>query len=164
VAVITRVEDVALLRIPVRKEKEIVMDQVMEVVMMDIKDVKGIFNVEAIIAGNLVYTSTKKMIAVKSPQPTPKHLNLKLTSLEHPWNQKKVKDAGGAILSQADIVALQRTHVMKVKETVMVLMMVANMMVMQDVRGPLFVVQTTVKSLVHIITRKMIAVRVLFPL
>ena len=67
-------------------------------------------------------------------------------------------------MSQADIVALQRTHVMKVKETVMVLMMVANMMVMQDVKGPLFVVQTTVKSLVHIITRKMIAVRVLFPL
>ena len=91
VAVITRVEDVALLRILVRKEKEIVMDQVMEVVMMDIKDVKGIFNVEATIAGNLVSTSTKKMIVAKSPQPTPKHLNPKFTSLEHPWNQKKVR-------------------------------------------------------------------------
>jgi hypothetical protein len=62
--------DVALLRILVMKEKVIVMDQVMEVVMMGTRDVKEIFNVEAIIVESLVSTSMKKMTAVKNLLPS----------------------------------------------------------------------------------------------
>jgi len=71
---------VALLRILVMKEKVIVMDQVMEVVMMGTRDVKEIFNVEATTALSLVSTSMKKMTAVKKLLPSV--LNLKFSFQE----------------------------------------------------------------------------------
>ena len=63
-------EDAAPLRILVRKERVIVMVQLMEVVMMEIAVAKEVWFVEATIARNSVYTSMKKMIAVKSQQAT----------------------------------------------------------------------------------------------
>ena len=59
-------EDAALLRTLVLKERVIVMVQLMEVVMMEITAAKEVWYVEATIARNLAFTSTKKMIAVKS--------------------------------------------------------------------------------------------------
>ena len=63
-----------------------------------------------------------------------------------------------AVTTKLDGVVLQRTHVMKERATVMVLVMVVYMMVMMVVRGILFVEATTVRSLATIITKGMIAV------
>ena len=84
-------EDAALLRILVMKERVIVMVQLMEVVMMEIAVAKEVWFVEATIARNLVYTSMRNMIAVKSPQATQEHLNLKFTYQEPHLNRKKVR-------------------------------------------------------------------------
>ena len=89
--VTTRKEDVVLQRILVMKEKVTVMVLEMEVAMMDIKAVKGILSVAAIIAGNLGFTFMKKMIVVKSLQAIYKHLKVKNMYLEHRLNQKKVR-------------------------------------------------------------------------
>ena len=48
------------------KEKETVMDLVMEVNMMDTEDVREILCVEAITVNNLVLTIMRKMIVVKN--------------------------------------------------------------------------------------------------
>ena len=64
--VITREEDVALLTNLVMKEKEIVMDLVMVVVMMVMLDAKENLYVGAIIVRNLVLTTMKKTTVVKS--------------------------------------------------------------------------------------------------
>ena len=56
-------------------------------------------------------------------------------------------------------VVLQNNLAMKVKETVMVLKMVASMMAIEAVRVRLSVAQTTARSLVHISMRRMIDVR-----
>jgi len=48
------------------KEKETVMDLVMEVNMMDTEDVREILCVEATIVNNLVLTIMRKMIVVKN--------------------------------------------------------------------------------------------------
>jgi len=81
VAVTTKEGGAVHLRILVMKEREIVMDQVMEVVMMDMLAVKEIFNVEATIAGSLVFISMRKMIVVKSLPPSLQCQTS--TSLEH---------------------------------------------------------------------------------
>ena len=59
-------EDAALLIILVMKEKEIVMDQVMEAKMMEMLDVKEPFYVEVISVKGLVLTSMQKTTVVKS--------------------------------------------------------------------------------------------------
>ena len=65
-AEITRGEDAVLLRILAMREKETVMDLVMEVVMMAMKDAKENFSVEAITVNSLVCTTTRKMTAVRN--------------------------------------------------------------------------------------------------
>ena len=65
-AEIIKGEDAVLLRTLAMKEREIVMDQVMEVAMMAMKDVKEILSVVAIIVNSLVCTTTIRMIAVSS--------------------------------------------------------------------------------------------------
>ena len=62
----TREEDAALLRILAMREKETVMDLVMEVVMMAMKDAKENFSVEVITANSLVCTTTRKTTAVRN--------------------------------------------------------------------------------------------------
>jgi len=116
------------------KEREIVMDQVMEVVMMDMLAVKEIFNVAATIAGSLVFISTRKMIAVKNLPPSLQCLTPMFQ--EHHWSQKKVKDAVDVIMSQGGDVVLQLNLVMREKVTVMDLMMEDNMMDMLAVKAP----------------------------
>ena len=59
-------EDVALQIILVMKEKEIVMDQVMEAKMMEMLDVKEPLYVEVITVKGLVLTSMQKTTVVKS--------------------------------------------------------------------------------------------------
>jgi len=66
---ITREEGVAPQRIHVMKEKETVMDLVMEVNMMDTEDVSQDWFVEPIIAESLVSTFMRRMIAVRSHHP-----------------------------------------------------------------------------------------------
>jgi len=68
--------DVALLRILVMKERVIVMDQVMEVVMMDMQAVKEILFVEATIVRSLDYSTTRRMTAVRDPLPQHQVLQL----------------------------------------------------------------------------------------
>ena len=63
-----------------------------------------------------------------------------------------------AVTTKLDGVVLQRTHVMKERATVMVLVMVVYMMVMMVVREILSVEATTVRSLATIIMKRMIAV------
>ena len=63
---IIKVEDVARLKNLVMKERETVMDLVMEVVMMAMKDAKENFSVEAITANSLVCTTTRKTTAVRN--------------------------------------------------------------------------------------------------
>jgi len=121
-------------RILVVKEKVIVMDLVMEVVMMDMLAAKEIFNVAATIAGSLVFISTRKMIAVKSLPPSLQCLTP--MSQEHHWSQKKVKDAVDVIMSQGGDVVLQLNLVMREKVTVMDLMMEDNTMDMLAVKAP----------------------------
>jgi len=63
--VIMMVRGVVLQRIHVMKEKEIAMDQEMEVLMMVMQDVKETLFVEAIIVFSLVLTFIPKMIVAK---------------------------------------------------------------------------------------------------
>jgi len=65
------VEGVAHLRILAMKERVIVMEPVMEVLMMEIGDVVEILSVEVTTASSLVRTTTRRMIAVRSQQPSP---------------------------------------------------------------------------------------------
>jgi len=60
--------DVALLRILVMKERVIVMDQVMEVVMMGIRAAKEILCVGVIIVRSLACSIMRKMTVVRNPQ------------------------------------------------------------------------------------------------
>ena len=60
--------DAALLRILVMKEKETVMDVVMEVLMMVMKGAREILCVAATTASSLVYTTMIKMTAVRNQQ------------------------------------------------------------------------------------------------
>ena len=64
-------EDAALLIILVTKEKEIVMDQVMEANMMEMLDVKDPLYVEVITVKGLVLTSMRKTTVVKSLDQVP---------------------------------------------------------------------------------------------
>ena len=67
-------EDAALQIILVMKEKEIVMDQVMEAKMMEMLDVKEPLYVEVITVKGLVLTSMQKTTVVKSlDQVLPSH-------------------------------------------------------------------------------------------
>ena len=59
-------EDAVLLAILVMKEKETVMVLMMEVSMMVMRGVKEILSAAAIIARNLAFTSTRRMIVVKN--------------------------------------------------------------------------------------------------
>jgi len=61
-------EDVALRRILAMKERVIVMDLVMEVVMMDTRAVKEILYVGAIIVRSLVCFTMRRMTVVRNPQ------------------------------------------------------------------------------------------------
>ena len=79
----------AHLRILVMRERVIVMDLVMEVVMMGMLGAKEIFNVEATIAGSLVFISMRKMIVVKNLRASPQCQTAMY--LEHHWNLKKVR-------------------------------------------------------------------------
>jgi len=63
---IIKVEDVARLKNLVMKERETVMDLVMEVVMMAIQDAKENYCVEAIIVEGSGHTSMRRMIAVRN--------------------------------------------------------------------------------------------------
>ena len=65
------VEGVAHLRTLAMKERVIVMEPVMEVLMMEIGDVVEILSVEVTTASSLVRTTTRRMIAVRSQQPSP---------------------------------------------------------------------------------------------
>ena len=89
VDVIIKVGGVVHQRLLVMRERVIVMDLVMEVVMMDMLGVKEIFNVEATIAGSLVFISMRKMIVVKNLRPSPQCQTAMF--LEHHWNLKKVR-------------------------------------------------------------------------
>merc|ERR1719481_1279863 len=60
-----KVRDVALQRIHAMKEKEIAMDQEMEVLMMVMQDVKETLFVEAIIVFSLALTFIPRMIVAK---------------------------------------------------------------------------------------------------
>jgi len=60
--------DAALLKTRVVKEREIVMDLVMEVSMMDMMDAREILNVAATTASSLVVSTMKKMIAARNLQ------------------------------------------------------------------------------------------------
>jgi len=73
-------EDVVLQRILVMKEKETVMDLVMEVNMMDTEDVREILCVEATIVNNLDIITMKRMIAVKNQDKA--SLNLSYTTCD----------------------------------------------------------------------------------
>jgi len=64
-------EGVAHLRTLAMKERVIVMEPVMEVLMMEIGDVVEILSVEVTTASSLVRTTTRRMIAVRSQQPSP---------------------------------------------------------------------------------------------
>ena len=66
-----KVEDVALPRILVMKERETVMDLVMEVPMMDMLVVKESLYVAAIIARSLEHSIMKKTTAVRNHLPLP---------------------------------------------------------------------------------------------
>jgi len=77
----------------------------------------------------------KKMIAVKSHQATQYYLKLKFIYQEHHWNQKKVRDVRDATLTMAEGVVPLRNLVMKVRETVMVLLMGASMMEIRVVKA-----------------------------
>jgi len=133
VDVIIKVGGVVHQRLLVMRERVIVMDLVMEGVMMDMMGVKEIFNVEATIAGSLVFISMRKMIVVKNLRPSPQCQTAMY--LEHHWNLKKVKGVEGVIMSQVEDVVLQVSLVMRERVTVMVLMMVDNMMDMMAVKA-----------------------------
>jgi len=60
---------VAHLRILVMRERVIVMDLVMEVVMMDMMGVKEILSVEATIVRSLDYSTMRRMTVVRDPPP-----------------------------------------------------------------------------------------------
>jgi len=76
--------DVALLRILVMKERVIVMDLVMEVVMMDTRAVKEILCVGAIIVRSLACSTMRRMTVVRSPQlPVVSKNQSQLSSLGH---------------------------------------------------------------------------------
>ena len=76
VDVITKEGSVVHLRILVMKERVIVMDLVMEVVMMDMLAVKEIFNVGATIVRSSDYSTTRRMTAVRDPLPQQQVLQL----------------------------------------------------------------------------------------
>ena len=72
-AEITMVEDVVLPRIPVMKEKEIVMDLEMEANMMETEDVSQDWSVDPTTARSLASTIMRRMTAVRgqeAPDPT----------------------------------------------------------------------------------------------
>jgi len=79
---ILEVEDVALLSSLAMKEREIVMDQVMEAVMMVTQGVKGTLCVDLIIVKSLVHSFMRKMTVVRDHTRqhidlhTPQHINL----------------------------------------------------------------------------------------
>ena len=74
--VIIKVGGAVLLRILVVKERVIVMDLVMEVVMMDMLAVKEILFVVATIVRSLDYSTTRRMTAVRDPLPQHQVLQL----------------------------------------------------------------------------------------
>jgi len=110
-------EDAVLQRILVRKEKETVMDLVMEVNMMDTEDVSQDWFVELIIAESLVSTFMKRMIAVRSHHPH-QHSHFLRFHLVFGLNPHKEKNAVGGIMEAEDAV-IQIILVTLVKETVM---------------------------------------------
>ena len=62
----TRVEDVALLRTPVMRDRVTVMDLVMEVAMMAMLVARENSNVAAIIVNSLEITTMRRMTAVRN--------------------------------------------------------------------------------------------------
>jgi len=114
---ITREEGVARQRIHVMKEKETVMDLVMEVNMMDTEDVSQDWFVEPIIAESLVSTFMRRTIAVRSRHPH-QHIHFLRFHLVFGLNPHKEKNAVGEIMEAEDAV-IQIILVTLVKETVM---------------------------------------------
>jgi hypothetical protein len=82
--------------------------------MMVMLDAKGVLSVGATIVSSLVHITTRKTIAARS-QP-----QLTLLPQRHLHHHLKVKDAPGVTTLEEDVVLL-KTHVEKVRETVMVL-------------------------------------------
>jgi len=152
-------EDAAvLLNSLVVKEKETVMVQVMEGLMMDMMDVREILSVVAIIASSLGVFIMRKTTAARNPQ-TLQLTNLpQLSFLELPCHHLKARDALDET-SKGEDAAHLRPLVMRVKVIVMVQEMVELMMAILDARGTWCVAATIANSLVHTTTRKMIAAK-----
>eukprot|EP00092_Neocalanus_flemingeri_P056749 GFUD01067318.1.p1 GENE.GFUD01067318.1~~GFUD01067318.1.p1 ORF type:complete len:297 (+),score=61.61 GFUD01067318.1:1-891(+) len=152
-------EDVVLQRILVMKEKETVMALVMVVVMMVVLGVKEVLCVEAIIVKSLVHSTMKRTTAVKILQHQLENQKQFIILVLY-WSLLLVKDAVAVIIKEGDAV-LQKSLVMKEKETVTDLLMVVVMMATQGVKESWYVGAIIARSLVLISTRKTIVVRIL---
>jgi len=116
------------------KERVIVMDLVMEVVMMDMLGVKEILFVEATIAGSLDYSTTRRTIVVRDPLPHhQEHQLVPYHVLELLLNLQQTRDVVAVTTKEGGAV-LQRILVMRERVIVMDLVMEVAMMDMLGVK------------------------------
>jgi len=119
VDVIIKVEGVVHQRILVVRERVIVMDLVMEVVMMDMQAVKEILFVVVTIVRSLDYSITRRMIVVRDPLPQQQELHLvPYHVLELLLNLQQIRDAV-AVTTKEEGAVLQRILVMRERVIVM---------------------------------------------
>jgi len=156
-------EDAAHLIILVVKARETVMDPQMVDNMMVIGDVKEILCVEATIvksSGLIIMRRTTAVKVLLYIMIIQGEVNVQIAVIQDLSlrNLHMVSVVVVVIMANEDAAHL-KTLVVKVREIVMDLMMVAYMMVMTDVEETLCVEATTVKSLDLTITRRTTAVK-----